>query len=876
MSQPSWLGYTLGGRYKIEEPLGQGGMSAVYKATDPNLRRIVAVKMIHAHLSSEPGFVRRFEEEAAAVAQLRHPNIIQVFDFNHEGETYYMVLEFIPGETLQSRLKRMSQAGRQFELTDVLEIIASVCDAVDYAHKKGLVHRDIKPANVMLNVQGQAILMDFGIAKIAGGQTHTATGAVVGTAMYMSPEQIRADALDGRSDIYSLGVMLFEMLNGRPPFQADSAMTLMMMHLHDPVPNLGQLRPGIPSDLVAVVNKALGKLPEERYQSAVEMAAALRKVQARLKAGAPTAEASQQPMNEPTFIAPPSRTYQAPPVSQPGTPPSQPQPAVRQSSPQAYPPSQPVSGTGPKPAVTGTGPRPAVGGSGPKPAVYPDSTYSQPRPLQPGKKGLPMPLLIGGGAVLLLLVCAVVGGMYLWNQFGPQANTPTRAPTNTLPLQAALPTETTGPLPTNTSAALPTDTAAAPAPTQGSPLLVTSFNDVKKATIQIESQGTFIDPEFGAQVNAAGRGSGFIIDPSGLAVTNNHVVSGAALLKVYVGGDQNTVYNARILGVSECSDLAVIQITGSDFPFLGWFDGDTAVGQEVYAAGFPLGDPEYTMTRGIVSKENTSGDTNWASVDGVVEHDATINPGNSGGPLVAPDGRVVGVNFAGSGATGQYFAIGRQAASGVVDILKTGADYQSIGINPRAVSTEDGSIKGVWVAAVESGSPADRAGVKAGDMITALEGVLLAQDGTLSSYCDILQTRSATDTMSINVLRWATGEELEGQLNGRELQAAAPPTTPYVRINKITLDNNRYVVEYETFGYTEQLPGQHVHFFFNTVAPEQAGRPGLGPWILYGGPRPFQDYTVGDRPANATQMCALVANSDHSVIQGSGNCKALP
>lgn len=876
MSQPSWIGYTLGGRYKIEETLGQGGMSAVYKAADPNLRRIVAIKMIHPHLSSDPGFVLRFEEEAAAVAQLRHPNIIQVYDFNHEGETYYMVLEFIPGETLQTRLKRMSQAERQFELVDALEIIASVCDAVDYAHKKGLIHRDIKPANVMLNVQGQAILMDFGIAKIAGGQTHTATGAVVGTAMYMSPEQIRADKLDGRSDIYSLGVLLFEMLNGRPPFQADSAMTLMMMHLHDPVPNLGLLRPGIPSDLVAIVNKALGKLPEERYQSAAEMAAALRKVQARLKAGAPTAEGAQpQPViNEPTLIPPPSRAFPA--ASQPGTPPSQPQPAVRQPGPQASPPSRPVSGsgprpavtgTGPKPAVTGTGPKPAVSGTGPKPSLSPDLTHSQPHPLQPEKKGLPMPILIGGGAVLLMLICAVLGGSYLWSQFGPKASVPTSAPTNTLPVQAVLPTNTTAPLATDT---------AAPQVPAVSPLLVTSFEDVKKATIQIESQGTFIDPEFGAQVNAAGRGSGFIIDPSGLAVTNNHVVSGAALLKVYVGGDHNTVYNARILGVSECSDLAVIQIVGSDFPYLGWFESSTAVGQEVYAAGFPLGDPEFTLTKGIVTKENTGGDTNWASVDGVVEHDATINPGNSGGPLVAPDGRVVGVNFAGSGATGQYFAIGRQAAALALDVLKGGADFQAIGINPQAVSTEDGSITGVWVSAVESGSLADKAGVKAGDIITALEGVLLAQDGTLSSYCDILRTRNAGDTMAIKVLRWSTGEELEGQLNGRELQPAAPPTTPYVRINKITLDNNVYIVEYETFGYTEQLPGQHVHFFFNTVSPDQAGNPGNGPWYLWGGPRPFNKYTVSDKPANATQMCALVANSNHSVIQESGNCKALP
>ena len=145
------------------------------------------------------------------------------------------------------------------------------------------------------------------------------------------------------------------------------------------------------------------------------------------------------------------------------------------------------------------------------------------------------------GALILFLICAIIAGVYLVGQYGKQANLPTPAPTNTLPLQALLPTATT-------AAPIVTPSEAVPTPPQVSPLLVTSFEDVKKATIQIEAQGTFIDPQFGAQVNAAGRGSGFIIDPSGLAVTNNHVVAGAALLQVYVGGDKNTVYNARNLG----------------------------------------------------------------------------------------------------------------------------------------------------------------------------------------------------------------------------------------------------------------------------------------------------------------------------------------
>jgi serine/threonine-protein kinase len=276
MSQPSWIGKTIGGRYQIVELLGQGGMSAVYKANDPNLRRVVAVKLIHSHLSSDPKFVMRFEEEAAAVAQLRHPNIIQVYDFSNDDDTYYIVFEFVPGESLQQRLERLNDAGRSMPVDEAIKITASIADALDYAHERGLIHRDIKPANVMLNVLGEAILMDFGIVKIVGGDTHTATGAVMGTARYMSPEQIKGQRVDARTDIYALGTALFEMLGGRPPFEADSAMTLMMMHVNDPVPDVRQLRPEVPVQVVSVINKALAKDRDARFATAGQMAAALR------------------------------------------------------------------------------------------------------------------------------------------------------------------------------------------------------------------------------------------------------------------------------------------------------------------------------------------------------------------------------------------------------------------------------------------------------------------------------------------------------------------------------------------------------------------------------------------------------------------------
>ena len=276
MNRPSWIGYTLGGRYNIEALLGQGGMSAVYRAYDPNLRRPVAIKLIHSHLSADPEFIGRFEEEAAAVAQLRHPNIVQVFDFNHDGDTYYMVMEYLPGESLQDRLKALSATQQRFPLTTTASIIGTVADAVAYAHERGTIHRDLKPANVMLMPQGQPVLTDFGVAKIIGGQRHTATGAVIGTPAYMSPEQVKGEHLDGRADIYSLGVMLYEMAAGRPPFEGDSAMTVMLKHINEPVPDIRKAVADMPDGLVAIIEKALAKQPEQRFQSAAQLAVALR------------------------------------------------------------------------------------------------------------------------------------------------------------------------------------------------------------------------------------------------------------------------------------------------------------------------------------------------------------------------------------------------------------------------------------------------------------------------------------------------------------------------------------------------------------------------------------------------------------------------
>jgi serine protease Do len=320
-----------------------------------------------------------------------------------------------------------------------------------------------------------------------------------------------------------------------------------------------------------------------------------------------------------------------------------------------------------------------------------------------------------------------------------------------------------------------------PAPTEAPSLMITNLQDVVKATVQIEAVGTFIDPEFGMMYNTAGRGTGFIINEAGLAVTNNHVVAGAATLEVWVGGE-NSSRNARILGISECNDLAVIDIEGDGYNYLPWFEGDVNVGLDVYTAGFPLGDPEFTMTKGIVSKAKADGESSWASVDAVVEHDATINPGNSGGPLINTEGQVVGINYAGNSSTNQYFAIKAEDARPIIERLVNDEDVETLGINPQAVIGD--SFSGIWVASVVPGSPADKALIKAGDIVTSLQGIGLAEDGTLNSYCDILRTYGPSDTLSVEVLRYATDEYLAGKIN------ANPPEPLSTLFSLVAEENN--------------------------------------------------------------------------------------
>lgn len=292
-----------------------------------------------------------------------------------------------------------------------------------------------------------------------------------------------------------------------------------------------------------------------------------------------------------------------------------------------------------------------------------------------------------------------------------------------------------------------------------------TVEEANASVVRIEATGEFADPEFGT-IEGVGSGSGFIIEDTGIAVTNNHVVAGAAFIEVFVPGEDRP-RNARILATSECSDLAVIDIEGDGFPIVTLNMVSPVVGTDVYAAGYPLGDPEFTLTKGIVSRADTPGDTHLSSVDGVLEHDARINPGNSGGPLFDHFGQVVGVNYQGNRATNQSFAITAADAIGIIDQLRAGNSVDSIGVNGQIVDL--GDRYGLFISSVETGSMADRAGLVAGDVILELENVSVSSDGTMGAYCDVLRTNGTDVPLDITVLRPATNQLLFGTLNGDQL-----------------------------------------------------------------------------------------------------------
>ncbi|PYS81550.1 MAG: hypothetical protein DMF67_16415 [Acidobacteria bacterium] len=347
------------GNYKIEQKLGEGGMGAVFRGVDMMLEREVAIKFLRPELSAQPQVVERFRSEAVTLAKLNHPNIATLFNFMRQGDSFFMVLEFVRGATLDNVIQQRGALPSE----QAIPLFCQVLDGIQHAHDFGIIHRDIKPANMMLTEKGTLKVLDFGIARILGTARMTRQGNIIGTIEYMSPEQVRGFETDARSDIYSLGMLLYEMLTGRCPFDMQNEFELMKAQIEQyPMPPR-QLNPAIPEVVEQAIWKAIAKNPPERFQSAAEFRgfllnagfAATGRLEP-LAVGDPNPYATRPLNTQSPLSNPPAGGYATVP-SQPGyAPPSQPgvptpsQPGVS-SQPGLAPPSQPGVSTPSHPGV---------------------------------------------------------------------------------------------------------------------------------------------------------------------------------------------------------------------------------------------------------------------------------------------------------------------------------------------------------------------------------------------------------------------------------------------------------------------------------------------------------------------------------------------
>src|SRR6516164_1502720 len=306
----------IDGRYRVLSRVGSGGMADVYLAEDQLLGRHVAVKLLHHHFAEDQEFVERFRREASSAARLSHPNIVGIFDRGEWNGTYYIAMEYVAGRSL----KRIVREQGALEPAAAIDIVVQILRAARFAHKRGVIHRDFKPHNVLLDEEGRVRVTDFGIAR-AGASDMTLTGSIMGTAQYLSPEQAQGHAVSAGADLYSVGVVLYEMLTGRVPFDAESAVTIALKHVSEAPPPMSVFNPDVPPELEQVVMWALNKNPVDRPANADQFITALEQARTSVQSG----ERGQRTASMPALAGVAAGRYAAAaaPVS---TPPAAPPP----------------------------------------------------------------------------------------------------------------------------------------------------------------------------------------------------------------------------------------------------------------------------------------------------------------------------------------------------------------------------------------------------------------------------------------------------------------------------------------------------------------------------------------------------------------------
>ncbi len=362
------------GSYRLIDKLGDGGMGAVYKGVDEMIGREVAIKMLRPDIARQPEILERFRAEAVTLAKLNHQGIATLYNFFREGDEYFMAMEFVPGCTLENELQRQGRIASG----QAVEIAAKALEAIEHAHQLGILHRDIKPANIMLTPSGTVKMTDFGIARVLGAARMTREGRIVGTLEYIAPERVKGQEADHRSDLYSLGIVLYEMLAGRLPFEATTDYDLMRAHLEQTPPPLAGVQAACPPALEQVMLRALAKDPEQRFATAVEFRDALLTASENLPK--PTRLAEAPAVLKPTRLDQPAKASKRSPkwtyvaaaagvfvlaaglvayrfLNRPAPPPA---PAATISVPTAPPPAPPGMESGSAPVIPGLAEKPSV------------------------------------------------------------------------------------------------------------------------------------------------------------------------------------------------------------------------------------------------------------------------------------------------------------------------------------------------------------------------------------------------------------------------------------------------------------------------------------------------------------------------------------